>query len=166
MASESRCCCYVFCCPNCAAGDVAALSGGSYLCDCCCCATPCQWTYTRARVRSKVGIEEGSCLVDYCTIQCCPQCSLIQELNELERASSYSAMPEILVAPVQQQQPVVVMQQAPPGYPPQPYGAPCPNTAPRSTPSTRPSSSSTRSTRRSRSTHSTPARHRQGINQR
>ena len=51
-------------------------------------------------------LQEGSCLVDYCTIQCCPQCSLIQELNELERASSYSTMPEILVMPVQQQQQV------------------------------------------------------------
>jgi hypothetical protein len=57
-------CCYIWCCPCCAAGDVATAAGGNYLMSCgvipfCCgCLTPCWWANDRHELAHKLNVED------------------------------------------------------------------------------------------------------------
>lgn len=88
---------YVFCCPACAAGDVAErVKGQSYCVDCClpiCIASfsyvpthCCFWGVTRSRLREQYRIKEpgASICTDMTLMLCCSSCMLCQQLNEMD----------------------------------------------------------------------------------
>lgn len=125
-------CCYVLLCPTCAAGDIAAAAGRSYLMSCLICPLFCQFCYPghlagdRQALADKYGIEDMGCVcATILFVMGLWPCLLYQELNHVRAAdmnllSDYTAV-TIAAGPVmvQPQQPMYAA--APPPTAPYAY---------------------------------------------
>jgi len=100
----------VFCCPCCAAGDIAKAAGRDYCMSCCIiphfvgCIAPCWWASDRQALTQRYNIDDKfswcvACCMFTVGCPCClPCCMMAQELNHIKVRGVYLVVAAVFTA--------------------------------------------------------------------